>query len=321
MIFEEVPLENIDLGNEGFRISEDLDSARLEESLRRAGQLSPVQLFESESSRLLVVCGFRRLRALQRLKARAVFARVWHSSECSELRAFEMALWDNLSHRELTALEIARALFALKNLFEGPNDLLVREYLPIFGLPPHKNVLRSYLTLHTLHPMLRKMFQKGRITLASAERLSRTDLDFQDKMARVLEQARWTASMQREVLDLLEELSAIWKCSPAGIFDRSEISSVLSCSDRSPAQKGERIREILHRWRNPRVSVAEEQFMLERIKLGLPAQVQLSPDPFFESNRVRVEFAVSSAEGFRKMAAALQSASQNSALDELFRVV
>ena len=321
MNFRQVRLENIDLSDERFRISEDLDPPRLEESLRRVGQLGVVHLFETEDSRLAVICGFRRLRALRRLNHCTVFARIWRSRECGELQAFESAIWDNLSHRELNALEIARALFALKNLFQVRDDLLITGYLPVFGLAAHKNVLRGYLSLHALHAPLRRMFAEGRITLASAERLSGTSREFQERIASVLERARWSASLQREVFDLVEDLSAIWKCRPAEIFDRAETSSVLNSNDLSEARRGEQIREILHRWRNPRLSGAVRQFKLESSRLGLPAQVRLSPDPFFESGRVRVEFDVSSADAFRKVAAALQSASGNAALEDLFRVV
>jgi len=182
-------------------------------------------------------------------------------------------------------------------------------------------VLRSYLVLHSLHPQLRKMFLEGRITQESAERLSRASCDFQGVMAAVLLKARWSASLQREVLDMVEELSSIWKCAPGEIFGRPEIASVLNSDDSSSSQRGEKIRGSLYQSRNPSLSDARRQFQLEKVKLGLPAQVRLSPDPYFESNRVRIEFDVSSAAGFRKMAAALQNASERTDLEGLFRVV
>src|ERR1041384_7170423 len=46
MLVDEVKLEAVDTDDERFRISEDLDPVRLEESLRQVGQLHPVQLLE-----------------------------------------------------------------------------------------------------------------------------------------------------------------------------------------------------------------------------------------------------------------------------------
>jgi len=172
MIAEEVKLEAMDIEDERFRISEDLDPVRLEESLRQIGQLHPVQLFRGEHSKLLVICGFRRLRALRKIGGLSAWARIWSASECDALAALHIAIWDNLSHRDLNPLEIARALASLKHLCSVPQETLVEKYLPLLGLKPHKNVLRGYLALHSAHPQIRQMLQDGRVTLSTAERLS-----------------------------------------------------------------------------------------------------------------------------------------------------
>ena len=95
-----------------------------------------------------------------------------------------MALWENLSHRELSPLEKARVLTSLKNHCGVQHDQLVEIYLPVLDLAPHKNTLRAYLALHDLDPQLREMLNDGRITLASAERLSRAPLSFQSQNER-----------------------------------------------------------------------------------------------------------------------------------------
>jgi len=320
MIAEEVKLEAMDIEDERFRISEDLDPVRLEESLRQIGQLHPVQLFRGEHSKLLVICGFRRLRALRKIGGLSAWARIWSASECDALAALHIAIWDNLSHRDLNPLEIARALASLKHLCSVPQETLVEKYLPLLGLKPHKNVLRGYLALHSAHPQIRQMLQDGRVSLSTAERLSAGPRNFQERLAQVFERARWSASAQREVLDLDEDLASIWECGPAAVFDQEEIASTLKDERLSPFEKGHQIREILYRCRNPRLSAAKERFLSERKRLELPASVRLSPDPFFESARVRVEFDITSAKGFRDAAEKLQRAARNPALEGLFRL-
>jgi ParB-like chromosome segregation protein Spo0J len=320
MIAEEVKLEAVDLEDERFRISEDLDPARLEESLRRVGQLHPVQLLPGENSKFLVICGFRRLRALRKIGHLSAWARIWSDSECDPLAALHIAIWDNLSHRELNPLEIARALSSLKNLCSVPPETLVEKYLPLLGLKPHKNVLRGYLALHGAHPQIRLMLQDGRVTLSTAERLSAAPPDFQEKAAEVFEKARWSASAQREMLELVEDLASIWECGPVAVFDKEQVAAILNDERLSAFEKGHQIRELLYRWRNPRLSAAGERFLSERKRLDLPAWVRLSPDPFFESPRMRVEFDVASAQGFRDIAETLQRAARNPALEGLFGV-
>jgi ParB/RepB/Spo0J family partition protein len=320
MTFNRVALESVDLEDQRFRISEQVDSARLLESLRQVGQLSPVCLLERKAPSLTVICGFRRLRALKYLGHPDVLARIWYESEQTDLELFRMALWENLSHRELSPLENARVLTSLKKHCGVHHDQLVETYLPILGLTPHKNTLRAYLALHDLQSQLREMLNDGRITLASAERLSRAPLSFQSKMSSVLERVRWSASLQRETLDLLEELAAIAGSDPGEILSGIELTETVHDTSLSPFQKGERIHKLLYRKRNPRLSRTEEQFLARQKELSLSPNIRVSPAPFFESSEIRVEFSVRSPQDFRDTAKALERAAQSQALEALFSI-
>lgn len=321
MIFKEVPLENIDFGDQRFRISEELDCSRLEESLRQVGQLQPVHLRERDGSLDTIISGFRRLRALQKLGRSRVLARIWQEPGLDNLQAFQMGLWENLSHRDLNALEKARALVNLRQFCDVPHDTVVEVYLPLLGLEPHKNVLRTYLLLHELSPALRKMFLECRITLASAGRLAGTPREFQERFASILLGVNWSSSLQREVLDLVEELSAINNCSLLDVLNGPEIVGVLADTPLSPFQRGERIRGILFRHRNPKLAQAHERFIDQQKRLGLPGSIRIIPDPYFENSRVKIEFEVSTGDEFRRVAEALRFASRVPALDELFHSV
>jgi ParB-like chromosome segregation protein Spo0J len=318
MNLEEVALERIDWDDERFRISEELFPGSLAESLRQVGQLSAVHLLVGDGPRYTILCGFRRLRALQRLGLSPVLSRLSPAAELSNLAAFRIALWENLSHRVLTALEKARALWTLKNLCGADEENLVEIYLPLLGLQSHKNILRSYLRLHQLHPGLRQAFNQGIISLASAERLAAGSPEFQKGMVSVLDRARWSSSLQREVFDLVDELSVIMEQEAVEIFDRPELAAVLANNGLSSFQKGEQLHKILYRLRNPRLSVAEECFQVEKNKLDLPGNLRISPAPFFESPRVKFEFDASSADSFRKIAEALNRVALNPGLDGLF---
>jgi ParB-like chromosome segregation protein Spo0J len=320
MTFNRVTLESVDFEDQRFRISEQLASARLLESVRQIGQLSPVCLLARNEAGLAVICGFRRLWALRSLGHPDVLARIWYEREHTDLELFRMALWENLSHRELSPLEKARVLASLKNHCGVQHDQLVEIYLPVLDLAPHKNTLRAYLALHDLHPQLREMLNDGRITLASAERLARAPLSLQSKMSLVLERVRWSASLQRETLDLLEELAAIAESDPDEILSGKEITETVHDTSLSPFQKGERIHKFLYRKRNPRLSKTEEQFRAREQELSLPANIRVSPTPFFESPEIRVEFSVRSPRDFRDTSKALERAAQAPALEDLFSI-
>ena len=303
MTYDRVPLEYIDLEDQRYRISERLESSRLLESLRQIGQLSPVCLQARKGSRLAVICGFRRVQALRSLGQRDVLARIWHEGEQSDLELFRIALWDNLSHRELSPLERARVLTSLKNLCDVQHDQLVEIYLPVLGMEPHKNTLRTYLALHALDPQLRETLNDGRITLASAERLSRAPLSFQNQMSEVLERVRWSASLQRETLDLVEELAAIAGSDPGAILAGKRISGIVArCDSFAVSEEGNgftdsftggEIRDSAGR-RN-------DSWRTEKELRELPPHYpRCRLTPLFRVARLRVEFSARSTPGFHE---------------------
>ncbi len=321
MRLEEIELTSIDFEDEAFRISEDLAPAQMILSLRAVGQLNPALVLEQQgSSRYRIVCGFRRLHGLRSLGRGGAAARILPSGEFSQFEVFLRALWDNLAHRRLEPLEVARALYGLLQQCGAEEELLERNFLPLFGLSPHRNVLRSYCRLHLLHPELKRLFNAGHLTLASAEHLAQATPEVQVGVLPVWGKIRLSASRQREVLDLGADLAALSGTTLAGILTHSDILAIAEDACLSPLQRGEKIHAVLYRRRNPRLSKAKETFLAGKAALELPGTIRLSPDPYFETPRLRVEFEVVSAPAFREAVAALADAGRTAALDRLFDI-
>ncbi|MGA2263266.1 MAG: ParB N-terminal domain-containing protein [Acidobacteriota bacterium] len=321
MILGEVALAAIDIEDESFRISEDLDPAAMDLSLQAIGLINPVMLLECTApSGYRIVCGFRRLRALRRLAGSKVAARILQPAELSTLEVFLRAVWDNLAHRQLCPLEKARVLFTLRHKCAVEGDLLVAHFLPLLGLSSHRNVLQGYLALHQLHPELRRLLNAGHLTMSSAERLARTTPATQAGSVALLQKIRLSASLQREVLDLSGDLAAVTRTTLADVLNQLEIRSIADDPCLSAFQKGEQIHGFLYRQRNPRISRARETFQAEKEGLNLPGTIRLSPDPFFESPRLRVEFDAASAKAFRETVEALERACRTTSLERLFEI-
>jgi hypothetical protein len=317
MRIEEISPEAVDSDDESFRISEDLDSGFLLESLREFGQLNPLVLLEQGPRRLLV-CGFRRLRAIRELGMPRALARILPEQAFSPSRAFELALRDNLSHRELDPLEKARALFNLQNRIHVPDGVLINSYLPLLGLHPRDSVLRSYLTLHEAHPALRKSMVEGRLTHASVEAISEMPRPAQVRIALLMEKMRLSASLQRKFLGLLEDLGAGSGCRPEALLGNPEIEAITGDSRLSPFEKGEKVYELMYRLRNPRLSAAQQKFAAQKALLHLPGSIRITAHPFFEEPGLRIDFEAGDVERFRKTVAELQQAAQSEDLKRLF---
>jgi hypothetical protein len=320
MTFREIAIEEIDFENETFRISEEIAPAPLLDSMREIGQLNPVVLLEGDP-RYRIVCGFRRLSVLKQLNASAVHARIITGKSPDLRDVFDLALWDNLSHRNLEPLEKARALFKLKNDFGVSDTVLIQVYLPRMGLAPHEQTLRAQIILHESHPDFRRYFKEGRLTQSSMEGLAAMPSSSRDTIASAMQGMRLSASLQRKLFSLLEDLSAMTGAGPGDPLKDPQMLEVLNDARLSPAERGEKVYAILYRFRYPKVSQAEERFLEQRKSLGLPGSVRITADPYFETPDLRVEFTAHDAERFRKLAAELFEASRKPELDRLFRIV
>jgi hypothetical protein len=319
MTYREISLEAIDWEDETFRISEELDSNAVLDSLKEIGPLNPLVLMDKEPHKI-IVCGFRRGRALKRLGYSRILARVLSEENHTRTQLFELALWDNLSHRQLNPLEKARAIYKLQEVCGVSGEILTKIYLPILGLAPHESVLHAHLALHGVRPGLRQCLADSRLTLSSVETLSKTPDATQDAFASLMARIRLSASSQRKFLGLLEDLTAIAESPLNAPLDNPEVSIILDDERLSLFQKGDGLFEVLYRLRNPRLSQAWERFYAKKKQFGLPGSIRLTPHPFFETADLHVEFDASDSKRFRELADALQKASQSPELEELFQL-
>ena len=318
MKIEDLPLARINFEDETFRISDELEPAPLRSSLQSVGQINPVMLLAGEDGRHAIVCGFRRLFLLRQLGAEHAAAFIQRGSDCSPLSLFHTAIWDNVAHRQLSPLEKARIVRGLRTTFNVPQEVLVEKYLPVLTLPAHKNVLNGYLRLNELHPDLKGLLNRERISLSGAMRLAGYAWASQVLFASAVTKIRVSASLLRQVLELVEEIAASCDCSHGEVLERPEIQAILADDRISPFQKGEAIHLVLYEKIHPRLCRARERYQEEKRRLNLPGSLRFIPDPFFETTRVKVEFEAFSPGDFREMAAALNRAAQSPSLDRIF---
>lgn len=317
MILKEIAIDAIDPNNEEFRISEELEAPALKDSLFRIGQMNPLVVRDSADAdeKSVLVSGFRRFRAIRALGWTAALARVVPAEE-DPVASFELALWDNLSHRQLHELEKARALGVLRDGCGVSEELLLKRYLPALGLPPREGVLRSFLKINTASPRLRGCLAGGTLTWSSVEALLDMPLPVVDGFVSLMETIRLSASLQKKVIGLIDDAAA----DGARVLEGPDIAAILANAALSPSQKGERVHDLLHRVRHPRLSRATETFQRRREALGLPGSIRISTHPYFETSGLKVEFEGSDSDQFRQLASILYDAVRRPEFEALFDV-
>jgi hypothetical protein len=117
------------------------DLRALRSSITELGLLEPVLLREKPEG-YQIVSGFRRLSVLQELGVEEVESRIINASD---VKLFSTALHENLTTRGLNTVETAIALHKLVHQFKVESHLVIRDYLPLFGLETNVKILSTYL--------------------------------------------------------------------------------------------------------------------------------------------------------------------------------
>jgi len=80
----------------------------------------------------------------------------------------------------------------------------------------------------------------------------------------------------------------------SAVLDHSEIVELLGDPERNHRQKTQALRDLLTRWRFPRLKAREERFSEELSGLALPSSIRLTPPPAFEGERWQLQLSFSS---------------------------
>ncbi len=144
-----VSLSNIDLSSEDhdrYLFNYRQDSSSLIGSLKQVGLINPVMLKKNQDADgvYIVVCGYQRIKACQKLGHESVEAIIIEGLNDEEIMLF--ALHDNLSSRGLN--EIEKAIVLKKFLEIGYSyDRLMSEITPLLGVHPNKNIIDRYIDI------------------------------------------------------------------------------------------------------------------------------------------------------------------------------
>lgn len=278
-----IPLRRVDWRDRRFTFSRGGDTAFLEDSIREVGLLVPPELL-ADDGRFIVIRGSRRLRALRRLRAGSVQARVFECDEITPLEAWSRNFHDTRSVRELNAAESCTVLRQLTGLGVEAETIL-RDYLPLLGLPPRRRTLSECLQAASLEEKMLDALAGGAISLTTAVFLASLPASDRRAAFRFLRRRPLTVSQQREWSRLSRDLAA---------REHSTVSAVLSSASRAsvgrPGSPGSAALQVLRERRYPALTEHRRSFRKLVGALRLPAWFHVDTHPFFERGELNVRF-------------------------------
>ena len=283
-----VSLSQIDTTDQTFRITTNTDYLDLVSSIERLGLLQP-PLLVPKGQVYRVVCGFRRIAACQSIPIPSIPAHI-EKDDLPEIQHARMAIADNAFQRQLNVVEQSRAL-ALIMRFDSANWQTNAENA---GLPSSRAAVNRLLPIVDMPESLQKAIVNGSIALPVALSINKLQEDDGMVVSSLLQRINTGLNIQRELLELLVELSIINEMSISRLLEQKDIVTILSDNDSPLPQQVQHLRAALKKKRYPALSKAEDTFHREFKALNINPSIQLIPPRFFEGNAFRLAVSINS---------------------------
>ncbi len=277
----EVSLERIDFSDDFFRISTNIDTRALYESIREAGLIHPPILQEKGEGAFRIVSGFGRVDALARTGVALIPARLAGKNAPVQDLAL-MAVLENTTQRDLDVMEKARAVRLLIGSASVRDrfDLLKKALGQKAGLSHLEKLVR----LCDLPGPIQDGISKGQIPFAIAQNL--THLEDADVMAfgEIFLNLSLSLNKQREIITLSTEIAKRDSLSIKQTLLAAQAMIPGTESEPDKNQEAKNIRAALKSMRYPEITKASRAFLKQMEKLDLPHWMKLLAPAHFEGD-------------------------------------
>jgi len=304
MDIRKTPIQQIDLSDDTFSVNYLPDVQKLRTSIEEVGLIQPV-LLRKKRDQYQIICGFRRISAMEELGKSEIESRVFEEDGRGEFQLFSLSLHENLTTRGFNAVEKAIALDKLIHRFQIDPAAVIKTFLPLFSLEPNEKILNTYLSLAQMEDEIKTYVLKEEVSRSNIRKLSALTPDDRMAILSLISPLKLSENRLKEVLTLSEEIARRNQCQEKDIVQRSEIQTILSQKELTPSQKTERIKKVLTDLRYPKLNQLEKAFEKKRKDLNLPSNISLQHPAFFEGKRLKIEFQFETKEEYRSMVSSL----------------
>ena len=298
-----IRLGDLELEDDRFAIHRFSAADPLWSSLDQVGMLQAPFIWGGEDRRYMVVDGFKRLRWARASGREEILCRIFPADtdygQLWRLRVEGKLFGPPLNTAEKAQL-IAKAAEAM------PLPYLTERLLPALGLPPRGDVLDSWRRLAQAGDELLRAVAADEVCERVALRLLPWSEAERTAMLTLLKELRCSASIQVEILERICEIALQRDHQPLTVLTEPELRAILQDRQANRRQKTLVVREVLNRWRFPRLRAREERFARSVQALQLPRGVRLQPPPAFEGEDWRLEITFASPEELLHLLARMQ---------------
>lgn len=252
--------------------------------LNISGVQSPLWVWNCNSSQFIIVDGYARWRWAKESGCSVLPCLVFPGS-ISRSDLIKTRVLVKISEPDLCLEQKAAIVERLLKFY--PMGEVERKFLPLLRFPSRPGFVGSLMAFLRTSEDFRVAVNEGVIDEKVALRLATWDEESRCEMFDLLKTLRCSVSIQREILDYVEDIGRMKGTSFSEVLKQPEIGSIVesTCTAR---EKTEYLRRFLRSQIFPHLMAKERRFADFIKNLALPAGVEFKPPQQFEGDEWEV---------------------------------
>jgi len=315
MKFTTAALKDICRIDRRFQISPLIQIDSLLFSIGKSGVLNPPVLVRRDGKDILL-SGWKRIRASEKLGLQRI--PVFKYQEPSDLKAFEIPVYENLSIRGYTPVEKTLIIRKFKE-FGADQATMIRKYLTLLNLPPKPEILEDCLRISSFDDRIKKTAFKEDFSFPVLQKLMGFEPAERTRLVPVL---RGLSKNSRiEVLENIHDIMGRENTGLKEIFQALGIFQILDSQKLSIPQKAENIRKIVRQKRYPALSTRKQKVEAVLSTLGLPENIAVLTPRNFEKEGFSLQMRCRTPEQLEKNIKEINQIARGKGISILFDVL
>lgn len=273
-----IELACIDSEDKTFCITTRTEIDPLAASIQEIGLIT-LPILKEKGVKLIVVSGFRRIKACKLLGLVHIKARVL-SSEVTDLTSIKIAVAENALQRPLNLIEQARAVHLLGKYIE--DDTAAAKIASGLCLPGNQSIIKKLKDLYNLSSSLQEYVLNKTLSLTIALELGALDNHAGVVFADLFDELKTSLNKQKEIISLTKEIALRDDSSILEVLQENGLNKIINSKDPDRAKKTAEIRSYLKQRRFPVITDYEKNFkkLIKVLRLG--NGIKLVPPKNFE---------------------------------------
>jgi ParB family chromosome partitioning protein len=286
-----VHLEDLDWQDQSFAIHRYTRNDFLRGSLGRHGVLCPLWLLQTDRGPPVIMDGFKRLKWLKENgTSRVECLHFGASTDPSTLMI--QRLEAKIGGAPLNLAEKAQIVARLAELV--PHERLLQDYFPAMNLAPRPQAIDRWQRVAAAEKLLLSALAHDHLCERACLEIIDWPVDERRGMLALICELRCSASIQMEIVERITEIAMVQRKTRTDLVATPEVQDILQDAERNHRQKTQALRDLLQRWRFPRLWARQEQFQRNLDRCGLPPAIRVQPPPSFEGDGWQLQIRFSS---------------------------